>query len=241
MKNDPQGKPFRLAVLASGRGSNLQALLNAQADPGHPAEVVRVLSDVEDAPALDRARRAGVEAVWVDPRGGDFDRRLVRAIEKADAGLICLAGYMRVLSEEVVARFGGRIVNIHPSLLPAFPGLHAQRKALRAGVRVAGCTVHFVDEGVDTGPIILQAAVPVLPEDDEEILSRRILRYEHRIYPLAVRLIAGGRVRLEGRRVAIEGAGGGGLAGFIAPSADSSLPASGAEEEAGVAPGQVAG
>ncbi len=241
MNNDPQRKPFRLAVLASGRGSNLQALLDAQADPGHPAVVVRVLSDVEDAPALDRARRAGVEAVWVDPRRGNFNRQLGREIEKADAGLICLAGYMRVLSEAVVARFRGGIVNIHPSLLPAFPGLRAQRKALRAGVRVAGCTVHFVDEGVDTGPIILQAAVPVLPDDDEESLSRRILRYENRIYPLAVRLIAGGRVRLEGRRVTITGAGGGDLAGFTAPSVDSSLPAPGAEEEAGVTPRQGAG
>ncbi|OGL61174.1 MAG: phosphoribosylglycinamide formyltransferase [Candidatus Tectomicrobia bacterium RIFCSPLOWO2_12_FULL_69_37] len=207
---------LRLAVLASGRGTNLQALLDAGQDPDYPAEVALVLSDRADAPALRRAREAGAEAEWIDPAPGGLFERIGGRIEGAGAGLVCCAGFMRILPPEFVRRFAGRILNIHPSLLPSFPGLHAQRKAVRAGVRVAGCTVHFIDEGVDTGPVVLQAAVPVLPGDDEEALSGRILRYEHRIYPLAVRLIAEGRVRLEGRKVLIEGTGGEGQ-GFISP------------------------
>lgn len=198
---------LRLAVLASGRGSNLQSLLDAAESADYPAETVLVLSDVEDAPALVRARAAGVEAAWVDPSAENFEARLGDAIEAARADLICCAGYMRILPPAFVHRFKGRILNIHPSLLPSFPGLQAQRQALRAGVRVSGCTVHFVDEGTDTGPILLQAAAPVLPGDDEDTLAERILAFEHRLYPLAVRLIAEGRVRLEGRRVRLEGTG----------------------------------
>ncbi len=214
----PAGKKrLRVAVLASGRGSNLKALLDAGKAPGFPAEVVLVLSDKSGAPALERAREAGVAAEWLDPSLPDFYRRLGDRIEAAGTGLVCCAGFMRILPPEFVRRFAGKALNIHPSLLPSFPGIHAQRKALRAGVCISGCTVHFLDEGVDTGPILLQAAVPVLPDDDEEALSQRILRFEHRIYPLAVRLIAEGKVRLEGRRVRIEGVEGKLGEGFIAP------------------------
>jgi phosphoribosylglycinamide formyltransferase-1 len=198
-----EGKPsrLRLAVLASGRGSNLQSLLDAGEQADFPAEVVAVISDNADAQALERARKAGVDARWVDPGEGDYKDRLCREVESAQPGLICCAGYMRILPSAFVRRFPGKIINIHPSLLPSFPGLHAQRKALRAGVRISGCTVHFIDEGVDTGPIILQASVAVMPEDNEKSLSQRILEFEHRLYPLAVRLIAEGKVRLEGNRV----------------------------------------
>ena len=186
---------LRLAVLASGRGSNLQALIDAGQDQDFPAEVVLVLSDKKRAYALERASMAGIRSIHLAPREDDFYRKMGDEIESCGIDLICCAGFMCILPPEFVSRFSGIIINIHPSLLPSFPGLHAQRKALDAGVRVTGCTVHFVDEGVDTGPIILQAAVPVLPNDDVETLSRRILVYEHQIYPLAVRLIAGGVIR----------------------------------------------
>ena len=153
-----------VGVLASGRGSNLQALLDACAAPEFPARIVVVISDREHAVALERARTAGVEAVWVNPKDfisrESFDQALVRELDKRGVGLVCHAGFMRILSPAYVQAFAGRALNIHPSLLPAFPGLHAQRQALQHGVRVAGATVHFVDEGMDTGPIIMQAAVP---------------------------------------------------------------------------------
>lgn len=208
---------LRVAVLASGRGSNLQALLDASQDSGFPAEVIGVLSDKADAQALERAKKAGATALWVDPSKEGYEDRLGDEIEAMGCGLICCAGYMKILSPKFVGRFSGKIINIHPSLLPSFPGLHGQRKALRAGVQIAGCTVHFIDEGVDTGPIILQAAVPVLPGDDESSLSARILGFEHRIYPLAVRLIAEGRVRLEGMRVHVEGLKMSAGEGFFSP------------------------
>jgi phosphoribosylglycinamide formyltransferase-1 len=199
---------LRVGVLASGRGSNLQALLDASARPDYPAEVVLVVSDRERAAALDRARAAGVEALFVNPKDfGDrqaFDLALVREFTARRVGLVCNAGYMRILSTAYVRAFAGRAMNIHPSLLPAFPGLHAQRQALEHGAKVAGATVHFVDEGpVDTGPIILQASVPVQPEDTEDSLSARILAEEHRLYPEAVRLFAEGRLEVVGRRVII--------------------------------------
>jgi phosphoribosylglycinamide formyltransferase 1 len=199
---------LRVGVLASGRGSNLQALLDASARPDYPAEVVLVISDRERAAALDRARAAGVEALFVNPKDfGDrqaFDLVLVREFTARRVGLVCNAGYMRILSTAYVRAFAGRAMNIHPSLLPAFPGLHAQRQALEHGAKVAGATVHFVDEGpVDTGPIILQASVPVQPEDTEDSLSARILAEEHRLYPEAVRLFAEGRLEVVGRRVII--------------------------------------
>ncbi len=199
-----------VGVLASGRGSNLQALLDACAAPDFPARVVVVISDREHAPALERARAAGVEAVWVNPKDftsrESFDLTLVRELEKRQVGLVCHAGFMRILSPAYVHAFAGRALNIHPSLLPAFPGLHAQRQALEHGVRVSGATVHFLEDGVDSGPIVLQAAVPVLPGDTEETLAARILVEEHRLYPAAVRLFAEGRLELVGRRVLVKAA-----------------------------------
>jgi phosphoribosylglycinamide formyltransferase-1 len=196
-----------VGILASGRGSNLQAILEACARPGFPARVVVVISDRERAPALERARAAGVEALWVNPKDfGDreaFDLALVRELQAREVGLVCHAGFMRILSSAYVRAFAGRALNVHPSLLPAFPGLHAQRQALDHGAKVAGATVHFVDEGVDTGPIVLQAAVPVEPGDTEDTLAARILVQEHRLYPEAVRLFARGRLRIEGRRVIV--------------------------------------
>jgi len=196
-----------VGVLASGRGSNLQALLDACAAPEFPARVAVVISDREHAVALERARAAGVEAVWVNPKDfvsrESFDQALVRELDKRGVGLVCHAGFMRILSPAYVQAFAGRALNIHPSLLPAFPGLHAQRQALQHGVRVAGATVHFVDEGMDTGPIVMQAAVPVLPADTEDTLAARILVEEHRMYPAAVRMFAEGRLQIVGRRVVV--------------------------------------
>jgi phosphoribosylglycinamide formyltransferase-1 len=196
---------LRVGVLASGRGSNLQALLDACRHPDFPARIVLVLSDRERAPALERARAAGVEAVFVNPKDfadrPAFDLALVRLLEARRVGLVCHAGFMRILSPAYVRAFAGRALNIHPSLLPAFPGLHAQRQALDWGVKVAGATVHFVDEGVDTGPIVLQAVVPVEPDDTEDSLSARILVEEHRLYPEAVRRFAQGQLRIVGRSV----------------------------------------
>jgi phosphoribosylglycinamide formyltransferase 1 len=198
----------RLAVLASGRGSNLAAILDACRRPGYPARVVVVVSDREGAPALARGRDAGAEAVFLDPKAyGDrsaYDAALLTTLEHHRPGLVCLAGFMRVLTPAFVRAWAGRLMNIHPSLLPAFPGLHAQRQALEYGVRIAGVTVHFVDEGVDTGPIIVQASVPVLPDDSEASLSARILGEEHRLYPEAIRLFAEERLVITGRRVLVK-------------------------------------
>lgn len=203
-------EPLAVGVLVSGRGSNLQALLDACAAPGFPARVAVVISDREHAPALERARAAGVEAVWINPKDfvtrESFDAALVRDLEKRQVGLVCNAGFMRILSSVYVKAFAGRALNIHPSLLPAFPGLHAQRQALEHGAKVAGCTVHFVDEAVDAGPIVLQAAVAVEPDDTEETLAARILNEEHRLYPAAVKLFAEGRLEIVGRRVIIHNA-----------------------------------
>jgi phosphoribosylglycinamide formyltransferase-1 len=198
---------LRVGVLASGRGSNLQALLDAGSRPDYPARVVVVVSDREDARALVRARAAGVTALFVNPKDhGDrpaYDAVLTKTLEHHDVGLVCLAGFMRILGPSFVHAWQGRLMNIHPSLLPAFPGLHAQRQALDHGVRIAGATVHFVDEGVDSGPIVLQAAVPVQATDTEETLAARILVEEHRIYPEAVRLFAEGRLHVAGRKVSV--------------------------------------
>ena len=200
-------EPLRVGVLASGRGSNLQALLDATRTPDFPARVVVVISDRERAQALARAEAAGVDAVFLDPTAhGDraaYDAALRERLEKHRVELVCLAGYMRILSPAFVQALRGRLVNIHPSLLPAFPGLHAQRQALEHGAKVAGCTVHFVDEGMDTGPIVLQAAVPVEPDDTEDTLAARVLKEEHRLFPAAVRLFAEGRLEIVGRRVIV--------------------------------------
>lgn len=190
-------KSRRLAVLLSGRGSNFEAITEAVESGGIPdAEIVAVISDVAEAAGLERARRRGLRAPAVE-RAKFASRRehegeILRILEKVRPDLICLAGYMRVLSPEFVARYRGRILNIHPALLPKFRGLHAQRRALEAGETVSGCTVHFVDEGTDTGPVILQRTVPILPGDTEESLSERILVEEHRAYPEAIARVLSG-------------------------------------------------
>ncbi len=206
-----------MGVLASGRGSNLQALIDAGENADFPAEVVLVLSDKKKAYALERASMAGIRHRYLASEEDGFYLKMGDELESCGIELVCCAGFMRILPPEFVSRFSGRIINIHPSLLPSFPGLHAQKKALDGGVRVTGCTVHFVDEGVDTGPIILQAAVPVLPGDDEETLSKRILVYEHLIYPLAVRLIAEGSVHCIGGVVKYSGDALMESRGFISP------------------------
>lgn len=199
--------PLRLGVLASGRGTNLQAILDACASGGLPARVVLVLSDRRGAPALERAAAAGVPSEFQDPGAHPsreaYDRHLAERLEQAGVELVCLAGWMRILGALFVQRFPRRILNVHPALLPAFPGKDAQRQAIEYGVKVAGCTVHLVDEGVDTGPIVLQAAVAVHEEDTADTLAERILEHEHRLVVEAVRLFAERRLRLEGRRVRI--------------------------------------
>ncbi len=202
----PQHK-LRLGVLGSGSGTNCQALLDACAKPDFPAEIAVIISDVENAKILDRARQAGIEARWIAP--GKFrtklepevEQRYVAALRQHNVELVCLAGFMRVLKDDFLKAFPGRVINIHPALLPAFPGLESWKQALDHGAKVAGCTVHFVDAGVDSGPILVQAAVPVLDSDTAQTLHARIQVEEHRIYPEAVRLIAEGRLRVEGRRV----------------------------------------
>ncbi len=194
-----------LAVFASGRGSNLQAIMEAIANGKLDMELVLVLSDQPDARALDRARRAGV-ATEVLPFTGDaegYGEKLLRYLAPYSVDVIALAGFMRIVPPNFLRDFPGDIVNIHPSLLPAFPGLDAQEQAVDYGVRVSGCTVHFVDEGVDTGPVILQASVPVYASDDEDTLSARILRWEHRLYPRALQLYAEDRLKRCGRKVKI--------------------------------------
>jgi phosphoribosylglycinamide formyltransferase 1 len=202
------GDRLRVAVLASGRGSNLGAILDACKRDEFPARVVVVVSDREGAAALERARAAGVDAIFLDPKAhGDraaYDRALTATLERCRPGLVCLAGFMRLLSPAFVSAWSGRLLNIHPSLLPSFPGLHPHRQALAYGVKVSGATVHFVDDGVDTGPVILQAGVAVLADDTEDSLSARILVEEHRLYPEAIRLFAEGRLVTEGRRVFVK-------------------------------------
>jgi phosphoribosylglycinamide formyltransferase 1 len=192
----------RIAVLASGTGTNLQALID---DPHVGSAIVLVVADTPGAGALDRARRKGIRGVIVEPAAhpsrGEFDHALRGVLEEEGVDVVLLAGYMRILGPEVVGAFRDHILNVHPSLLPAFPGAHAVRDALAWGVRVTGATVHLVDEEVDHGPVVLQEAVPVLPEDDEATLHARIQEVEHRLFPRAARLLAEGRLKLEGRRV----------------------------------------
>ncbi len=197
---------MRLGVLISGRGSNLQALIEACADPAYPAEIGLVVSNRADAAGLARAAAANIPTVVIaDREGREFAAAADARLRAADTELVCLAGFMRLLDTGFVEAWRDHLINIHPSLLPAFPGLHAQRQALSAGVRFAGCSVHFVRPQVDTGPIIAQAVVPVHPGDDEERLSARILAAEHRLYPLAVRLVAEGRTRIIDATVEIDG------------------------------------
>jgi phosphoribosylglycinamide formyltransferase 1 len=194
---------LRVAVLVSGYGSNLQALIDAAASPEYPAQIALVVSSVPGAYAIERARAAGLPVRIIDHRAfevrEDFERTLLEALSEHRAELVCLAGFMRILSPGFLKLFRGQILNIHPSLLPAFPGLHAPRQALIHGAKITGCTVHFVDEITDHGPILVQAAVPVLPDDSEESLAARIHVEEHRIYPMAVRWVAAQLVVRQGR------------------------------------------
>jgi phosphoribosylglycinamide formyltransferase-1 len=197
---------LRVGVLISGRGSNLQALIDAAADPGYPAEIAVVISNRATAAGLARAASAGIPlAVIAETDRAAFAAAADRALRDAEVGLVALAGFMRLLDHGFVAAWQDRMVNIHPSLLPAFPGLHPQRQALAAGVKFSGCTVHFVRAEVDSGPIIAQAVVAVEDADDEARLADRILAAEHRLYPLAVRLFAERRLRVAGNRVLVDG------------------------------------
>ena len=192
----------------SGRGSNFEALADSIAAGRIPnAEIAIVISNREDAPGIEKARSRGIPAKAIPSKGLEreaYDRQVAAELAEAKVDLICLAGYMRLLSPYFIAAFPDRILNIHPSLLPSFPGLEAQRQALEHGVKIAGCTVHFVDESLDAGPIILQASVAVRNDDTETTLSEGILREEHRIYSEAVRIVLEGRYRIEGRRVLIQ-------------------------------------
>ncbi|MDP1914670.1 MAG: phosphoribosylglycinamide formyltransferase [Myxococcales bacterium] len=196
---------MRVGVLASGSGSNFQALVDALHREGSPARVTCLICNVPGAKVLERAAKAGVETVTIDhktfPSREAFDGHLAKELLERGVELIVLAGYMRLVTSALLSRFPGRVVNVHPALLPAFPGLHAPRQALAYGVAISGCTVHFVDEGTDTGPIIAQAAVPVQPDDDEASLTARIQKEEHRLFPAVVREIAKGTISVEGRRV----------------------------------------
>ena len=197
----------RIGVLLSGRGSNCEALADSLASGRIPdAEIAIVISNREGAPGIARLRARGIEAHVIPSKGLEreaYDRLVVRALQENKVDLVCLAGYMRLLSPYFVAAFPRAILNIHPSLLPAFPGLEAQRQALEHGVKFSGCTVHFVDENLDAGPIVMQAVVPIRDCDTPETLSERILEEEHRIYSLAVRLVLEDRFRIDGRRVLV--------------------------------------
>ena len=193
----------RIGILLSGRGSNFEAIAR-QIDEGKlGAEIAVVVSNVEAAPGLKGARERGLDVFFANSNGLSreaFDRHVIHVLEEKRVDLVCLAGFMRLLSPSFIQVFRNRILNIHPSLLPAFSGLNAQRQALEYGVKVSGCTVHFVDEGLDSGPIILQAVVPVLDGDTEESLSARILEQEHQIYPKAIQCVLDGQIRIDGRR-----------------------------------------
>jgi len=198
----------RLGILLSGRGSNFEAIADHIVGGQLRAQVALVISNVSHAPGLDKARRRGLDALFLDPTGlrrENFDQRLISALQQHKIDLVCLAGFMRLLSPAFIRAFPQRILNIHPSLLPAFPGLEAQRQALEYGVKFTGCTVHFVDEGLDSGPIILQTVVPVLDEDNEHSLSARILVEEHQLYSRAIQLVLENRIMLQGRRVLLDG------------------------------------
>lgn len=204
------GKPT-IAVLISGSGSNLQAIIDASERGEIPARVGLVVSNKADAYGLVRARRHGIPTEVIDHRAFPdreaFDAKLVEVIRASGAVLVCLAGFMRVVTPVFLRAFPQRILNIHPALLPSFPGTHGPRQAVDYGVRFSGCTVHFLDEGVDTGPIVVQAVVPVYEDDTEETLAARILKEEHKIYPMAIRLFLEGRLTIAGRRVAARGTG----------------------------------
>ncbi len=198
----------RTAVLISGRGSNLQALIDAAADPKFPAKIVLVISNVEGVYGLERAQQAGIPTAVISHQGlarEAFDAKLDAALDAADVRLVCLAGFMRILSDGFTRKWEGRMLNIHPSLLPAFKGVHVHEQALAAGVKFSGCTVHFVVPELDSGPIVAQAVVPVLANDTPDSLAARVLEQEHRIYPAALKLLAEGKVTLDGGRAVFTG------------------------------------
>ena len=196
---------FKLAVLVSGRGSNLQAIIDCIDREELDAHLSIVISNTKDAMALKRAEKHGIKTIFIDPstylNSKEYDKALVLKLKEFSIDLICLAGYMRILGEEVIQIFEKKIINVHPSLLPAFPGLNAQKQAINHGVKFSGCTVHFVDSRVDSGPIILQTVVPVYDNDDEKSLSKRILEQEHYLYPKAIKMIQENKIRLNGRTV----------------------------------------
>jgi phosphoribosylglycinamide formyltransferase-1 len=200
---------LNLGVLASGRGSNFQAIIDETERGRLNARIQLLIVDNPEAYAIERAKEHGIEYLVISPKeyssGDDFFKRITEELKKRDVGLVVLAGFMRIVRKPLIDAFPNLIMNIHPALLPAFSGLHAQRQALEYGVKISGCTVHFVDEGLDTGPIIIQAAVPLLQDDTEETLSERILKLEHEIYPEAIRLFSEGRIDVEGRRARIKG------------------------------------
>ena len=208
-------KKIKIGVLVSGSGSNLQAIIDNIEAGRLDAEIGIVISNNAEAFALERCRRHGVPATVVDHRSfssrDDFDRQLIAVLRSRGVELVVMAGFMRILSDHFLTAFPLRIMNIHPALLPSFPGLHVQKQAVDYGVRFSGCTVHFTDGGVDTGPIIIQAVVPVYGDDDEDSLSARILREEHKIYSQAIQWYAEGRLAVEGRRVILRDAPGGGI------------------------------
>ena len=199
---------FNLGVLISGRGSNLQAIIDACEDGKIPAKVAVVISNEPGAGGLARAKKHNIPTVVFEPKNfkdkNTYELEIVKELKKHNVELVCLAGYMRIVGPVLLEHFPLKIINIHPSLLPSFPGLHAQQQALGHGVTVTGCTVHFVDAGCDTGPIIVQSAVPVKENDTEETLSERILQQEHHIYPLAIEFIAKDKLKIEGRRVKLK-------------------------------------
>ncbi|HTY15017.1 MAG TPA: phosphoribosylglycinamide formyltransferase [Methanoregulaceae archaeon] len=203
--SNPQWK--KIIVLASGRGSNFQAIIDALIPGDIPAVCIRLITDNPGAYAIERAKQAGIPVTVVDygsfSSKKQYEEALLEILNEYDPDLVLLAGYMRIVGNGIVHRFHGRMINIHPALLPSFPGLHSQQQALDYGVRVSGCTVHFVDEHMDSGPIIIQSCVPVLPGDDEEALADRILLEEHRCFPLAVKLFCTDRLRIRGRVVEI--------------------------------------
>jgi phosphoribosylglycinamide formyltransferase 1 len=199
-------KKVRIGILVSGRGSNLQAIIDSSESGRLSATVAVVISDQADAYALERARKHGIPGVHISPKGfkgkrDAYDALLAAELKKHDVELVCLAGFMRIITPTLLSAFPQRVLNIHPALLPAFPGLHVQKAALDHGAKFSGCTVHFVDEGMDTGPIIIQAVVPVLDDDTEDSLSARILKQEHTIYSRAIQLYAEEKLAIEGRRV----------------------------------------
>ena len=196
---------FKLAVLVSGRGSNLQAIIDSIEKNNLAAEISLILSNEPDAYALQRGNKHGLESVFLNPKNfssrDDYEKKMVELLQTKSIDLVCLAGFMRILGKKFIEAFSGKIINIHPSLLPAFPGLNVQEKALEHGAKFSGCTVHFVNEEVDDGAIILQAIVPILDEDDVQSLSDRILEQEHIIYPEAIQLIIEDNLKFYGRRV----------------------------------------